>query len=92
MNKLVLIAALMAPLSVFAAKSYQVTGPVTEVTDNTIVVTKGKEKFEIAKDTTTKGAAEIKAGDKVTVYYTMAATEVEAKGGGKADKAEKKKK
>ena len=45
-----------------------------------IVVMKGKERFEIARDASTKMPAGVKVGDKVTVYYRMTATEVEAKG------------
>ena len=61
------------------AKSYQVTGPVMEVTDSMIVVTKGKERFEIDRDATTKVTGELKVGDKVTIMYTMTAKEVEVK-------------
>jgi len=60
-------------------KSYQVTGPVLEVRDDAIVVEKGKEKWEIARDKDTKVSGDIKVGTKVTVYYTMKATEIEAK-------------
>ena len=60
-------------------KSYQVTGPVLEVRDDAIVVEKGKEKWEIAKDKDTKVSGEVKVGAKVTVYYTMRAVEIEAK-------------
>jgi len=60
-------------------KSYQVTGPVLEVRDDAIVVEKGKEKWEIAKDKDTKVSGDVKVGSKVTVYYTMKATEIEAK-------------
>ena len=62
-----------------AAHAYQVTGPVLEVTDSKIVVQKDKEKWEIARDKETKGAANIKKGDRVTVQYRMIATEVESK-------------
>jgi hypothetical protein len=62
-----------------SVKSYQVTGPVLELTDTMIVVQKGKERWEIARDSTTKVPADIKVGSKVTVMYTMTATEVEAK-------------
>ena len=48
-----------------------------------ITVMKGKERFEIARDATTKAPADVKVGDKVTVYYRMTATEVEAKGAAK---------
>jgi hypothetical protein len=82
-------AALLAlSLSAAAAdKSYQVTGPVVEVTDSKIVVeTKDDGKWEIARSAATKTAGAIKVGDKVTVKYTMTATSIEAKG----DKAEAK--
>jgi hypothetical protein len=71
------------------AKDYQVTGPVLEVTDSMIAVQKGKDRWEIAKDSSTKSSGEVKVGDKVTVHYTMTATNIEAKG--TAAKAEKKK-
>lgn len=60
-------------------KSYQVTGPVLEVTPTTITVEKDKEKWQIARTKSTKTSAEPKVGDKVTVYYQMVATEIEAK-------------
>lgn len=68
------------------AKSYQVTGPVMEVNDTMIVVTKGKERFEIDRDASTKVTGDLKVGDKVTIMYTMTAKEVEVK----ADKSAKK--
>ena len=68
------------------AKSYQVTGPVVEVSDSMIVVTKGKERFEIDRDSSTKVTGDLKVGDKVTIMYTMTAKEVEVK----ADKSAKK--
>jgi ABC-type bacteriocin/lantibiotic exporter with double-glycine peptidase domain len=60
------------------AKSYQVTGPVLEVSASYIVVKKGEQNWQIALDKSTKGA-NVKVGDKVTVYYTMTATEIEPK-------------
>jgi hypothetical protein len=68
------------------AKSYQVTGPIEEINDSMIVVTKGKERFEIDRDASTKVTNELKVGDKVTIMYTMTAKEVELK----ADKSAKK--
>jgi hypothetical protein len=67
----------------FAAlpNTYQVTGPVVEVRDDIIVVTKGKEKFEIARTADTKVTGELKVGGKVTVEYRMTATKVEVKEG-----------
>ena len=67
--------------SAFAAtKTYQVTGPVLEVSDSSITVQKGKEKWEIARDASTQTQGEVKKGEKVTVEYRMAATSIEAKG------------
>ena len=63
-----------------SAKSYQVTGPVLEMTDTMIVVQKGKERWEVARNASTKITGDVKVGSKVTIMYTMTATEVEAKG------------
>ena len=58
------------------AKTYQVTGPVLEVTDTMTAVQKGKDRWEINRDANTKVTGDVKVGDKVTVTYTMAATAV----------------
>ena len=81
-RQLILLASLLliCPL----AMAYQVTGPVTEMTDSKVVVMKGKEKFEMARDAGTKMKGDVKVGDKVTIEYKMTATSIEAKGGGKA--------
>src|SRR6266513_3841448 len=68
------------------AKTYQVTGPVLEVTDTMIAVQKGKDRWEISRDANTKVTGDVKVGDKVTVTYTMAATDVEVKAGKGAKK------
>ena len=70
--------------------SYQVTGPVTAVDDSMITVMKGKEKFEVARDSSTKVTGDLKVGDKVTIMYTMTAKEIEVKTAAKTDKASKK--
>jgi hypothetical protein len=67
-------------------KSYQVTGPVLELSDSMIVVQKGKERWEIARDAKTKMQGDVQVGSKVTVMYTMTATEVETKAGKAAKK------
>ena len=87
---------LLAAALLFAAPlamAYQVTGPVLEVTDTKIVVQKGKEKWEIARDANTKVEGELKKGAKVTVEYNMTATSIAVKDGmgkGKAKGKEKK--
>jgi hypothetical protein len=63
------------------AKTYQVTGPVLEVTDSMIAVQKGKDRWEINRDANTKVTGDLKVGEKVTITYTMSATEVEVKAG-----------
>jgi hypothetical protein len=62
-----------------AAKTYQVTGPVLEVQDDKIVVQKGSEKWEIAKDKDSKVTGDLKVGSKVTVMYSMKAASIEVK-------------
>ena len=64
-----------------APKTYQVTGPVLEVTDTMIAVQKGSERWEIARDASTKAGAAVKVGDKVTIKYSMTATQIDVKAG-----------
>lgn len=63
-----------------APNTYQVTGPVLEVTDAKIVVQKGDERWELARDRGTRlnGGAP-KVGDKVTIEYRMIATRIDVK-------------
>jgi hypothetical protein len=71
---------LLAPTFAQAAtKTYQVTGPVLEVSDSMIAVQKGKDRWEIARDASTKVTGVLKVGSKVTIEYRMTATTVEAK-------------
>jgi hypothetical protein len=74
--------------SAFAAgaKTYQVTGPVLEVNDSMIAVQKGKDRWEVNRDSSTKVTGDLKVGDKVTITYTMTATEAEVKAGKGAKK------
>ena len=72
-----------APTLAESPDKYQVTGTVEEVSDTMIVVMKGKERFEIARDAGTKVEGTLAKGAKVTVKYKMTATSVEVK----ADKA-----
>ena len=87
MNKLSLLTLAVAAAfslnasSVFAAAptDYQVTGPILELTDTTIVVQKGTEKWEIARSADTKVTGDLKVGAKVTIHYTMSAKSIEVK-------------
>ena len=76
---LVVLGVCLATTNVRAAdaKSYQVTGPVLEVTTTTITVQKGDDKWQIASDAATTG--QVKVGDKVTIQYQMVAKSVEVK-------------
>jgi hypothetical protein len=80
------VLALGSTMRADSPKSYQVTGPVLEMNDSMIVVQKGKERWEIARDAKTKMQGDVQVGTKVTVMYTMTATEVEAKAGKAAKK------
>ena len=61
------------------AKTYQVTGPVLEVTPTTITVQKGAEKWQISRTKETKITGDLKVGTKVTIQYRMVGVEVEVK-------------
>jgi hypothetical protein len=76
-----LSALLLSAVAVFAAgpKSYQVTGPVLEVTNEMIAVQKGKDRWEVGRDASTKVTGDLKVGAKVTIEYKMTATTVEVK-------------
>jgi hypothetical protein len=83
-----MILALSSTAFAAGAKTYQVTGPVLEVTDSMIVVQKGSERWELNRDSNTKVTGELKVGEKVTINYSMTATNVEVKAG-KAEKTKK---
>ena len=81
----------LSPLaSAAGTKTYQVTGPVLEMNDSMIAVQKGKDRWEIARDSNTKVTGDLKVGAKVTITYTMTATEVEVKAGKEAKAPAKK--
>ncbi len=75
------LAVLATPALARQPKSYQVTGEVKEVSDDLIVLQKGKEKFEIARTPETKVTGSLKDGGKATVEYRMTATSAEEKAG-----------
>ena len=74
-----LVVLVAAPLYAAAPKTYQVTGPVLEVTNDMIVVQKGQDRWEIARDASTKVTGDLKVGAKVTIEYKMVATKVDVK-------------
>ena len=82
-----MLGALQFPqLQAAEVNTYQVTGPILEVTPNTIVVQKGKDRWELARDASTKVSGDLKVGSKVTITYKMVAQSVEVK----EDKSKKK--
>jgi hypothetical protein len=86
-----LVAALfLSVASLVAAKDYQVTGPVVDVKDDVIIVKKGTENWEIARDKNTKTTGDVKKGDKVMIKYKMTATSIESKEAPKKAAAESK--
>ncbi|EDY17792.1 conserved hypothetical protein [Chthoniobacter flavus Ellin428] len=92
MNKtslLAIVSALTLSAAAFAAdaNTYQVTGPILELTDTKIVVQKGKDKWELARNADTKVTGELKVGAKVIIQYSMTAQTVEVKEDKKAAKA-----
>ncbi len=76
-----MFAVLFLSASAFAAapKSYQVTGPVLDVKDDSVTVQKGNEKWEIGRDKDTKVNGDLKVGSKVTIQYQMKATTIDVK-------------
>ena len=74
-----ILAVLFLSASFALAKDYQVTGPVVDVKDDAIIVKKGSENWEIARDKDTKTSGEVKKGDRVMVKYKMTATSIEGK-------------
>jgi RNase P/RNase MRP subunit p29 len=79
----------ITPTQAEGPNKYQVTGQIVEITETTLVLQKGDEKWELARKKTTKGSANLKVGDKITVYYHMVADEVTAKPTGKPGKTAK---
>ena len=74
-----MVGAFLAAASLASAKDYQVTGPVVDVKDDAIIVKKGSDNWELARDKDTKTTGEIKKGDRVTIKYKMIATSIEGK-------------
>jgi hypothetical protein len=93
MKKMLVVLILVLAMPTFAAaaavKTYQVTGPVLELTDSMIVVQKGHDRWEIARDKDTTVNGDLKVGNKVTIEYRMIAAKVDVKEAKKAAEAKK---
>lgn len=76
---LALTTMLASPAFARQPKTYQVTGKVTELTDELIVLDKDGEGFEIGRSADTKVTGELKVGSKVTVQYRMSAAKIDNK-------------
>ena len=76
------VALFTSSISLAAAKTYQVTGPVLAIDGDVITVQKGKDKWEINKGAA-KIEGELKVGAKVTIEYVMTAATIEVKADGK---------
>jgi len=74
-----LLSMLSSPVHAAAPKTYQVTGPVLELTSDMIVVKKGNDRWEIARDAATKVTGDLKVGATVTIQYRMAAATIDVK-------------
>ena len=101
MKKMLVFLTIILVLPTFAAAAvdkYQVTGPVLEVTDSAIVVQKGNDRWELARDKDTNVIGDhkdqrthLKVGSKVTIFYRMTANKVEVKEAKKAEAKDTKK-
>ena len=76
---LLVVAAFSVGYAFAATKTYQVTGPVLELRPDAVVVQKGTEKWEIARDGSTKVSGDLKVWAKVTITYRMTAADIEVK-------------
>jgi hypothetical protein len=76
LRTLAVAAILAVPGAALADHTYQVTGPVVSSNADSITVKKGSENWEIARG---DDKTDVKAGDKVTITYTMTAKKVEVK-------------
>ncbi len=79
MKKLLVTASIIlfsASAAMAAPHSYQVTGQVLDISDKSVIISKGKENWEIMRNAESKIPTSVKVGSKVTIEYTMTALEV----------------
>ncbi len=78
---LLIVLLMLSATATWAAgpKTYQVTGPILEIKCDVLVIEKGNEKWEVARDAATKVSGELKVGARVTAEYRMTANSIEVK-------------
>ena len=78
---LLIVLLMLSATATWAAgpKTYQVTGPILEIKGDVLVIEKGNEKWEVARDAATKVSGELKVGARVTAEYRMTANSIEVK-------------
>lgn len=78
---LLIVLLMLSATAAWAAgpKTYQVTGPILEIKGDVLVIEKGNEKWEVARDAATKVSGELKVGARVTAEYRMTANSIEVK-------------
>jgi hypothetical protein len=69
---------LVASASIAAPERYQMTGPITEITDEKIVIEKDGVSREFKRAPETKVEGYMKVGEKITVRYELVAVTVDA--------------
>ena len=78
---LLIVLLMLSATATWAAgpKTYQVTGPILEIKGDVLVIEKGNEKWDVARDAATKVSGELKVGARVTAEYRMTANSIEVK-------------
>jgi len=78
---LLIVLLMLSATAAWAAgpKTYQVTGPIVEIKGDVLVIEKGNEKWEVARDAATKVRGDLKVGARVTAEYRMTANSIEVK-------------
>jgi len=72
------------------AMANKITGSVSEFSATNVVVKKGRQKLDIARDASTRVEGDLRKGAKVTVEYTMSATSIEVKSNARKARVNKK--
>jgi hypothetical protein len=76
---LVLIGCLLSFTAGAATRAIVVTGPITELRDDAIVIQKGKQQWEIARGAATKVRGELRKGALVTIEVYLSAGTIDVR-------------